>query len=147
MYELFEHTADLGLRVEADSLEGLFVDAARGLLAMIVANPEEVRAVHTKTITLTADDPSYLLFDWLNELLYAFETEKLLLSQWFVHVQRSGAPLTAFPTELLLTATCSGEPMDGARHLMEHEVKAITYHALKVEQAGEGWRAEVIVDI
>jgi len=27
MYELFEHTADLGLRVQADSLEELFVDA------------------------------------------------------------------------------------------------------------------------
>ena len=147
MFELFEHTADLGLRVQAESLEALFAEAARGLLAMLVANPEDVRPVQSKTITLTADDPAYLLFDWLNELLYAFETEKLLLSQWFVHVQRSGAPLTAFPTDLQLTATCSGEPMDVGRHLMEHEVKAITYHALKVEQIEEGWRAEVIVDI
>jgi SHS2 domain-containing protein len=136
MFELFEHTADLGLRVHADSLEALFTDAARGLLAMFVANPEAVRPVQTKTITLTADEPSYLLFDWLNELLYAFETEKLLLSEFDLQV-----------TESHLTATCRGEPMDSTRHHMDHEVKAITYHGLRLEQASDGWHAEVIVDI
>ena len=31
---------------------------------------------------------------------------------------------------------------------MDHEVKAITYHGLKVEQTGaNAWLAEVIVDI
>ena len=43
MYELFEHTADLGLRIQATTLEELLVEAARGLLAMLVANPGEVR--------------------------------------------------------------------------------------------------------
>jgi SHS2 domain-containing protein len=37
--------------------------------------------------------------------------------------------------------------MDTSRHQMEHEVKAITYHALRVEQTATGWEAEVIVDI
>ena len=45
MYEVFEHTADLGLRVRADSLQSLFVEAARGMFAMIVVNLEEVRLV------------------------------------------------------------------------------------------------------
>src|SRR5215211_6616990 len=104
MFELFEHTADLGLRVHADSQEELFVEAARGLLAMLVANPQEVRAVDSKTISLTADEPAYLLFDWLNELLYAFETDKLLFSQFDLQVHNG------------LTATCRGEPMDPGRH-------------------------------
>jgi SHS2 domain-containing protein len=136
MFELFEHTADLGLRVHADSLEALFTDAARGLLAMFVANPEAVQPLKTKTITLTADEPSYLLFDWLSELLYAFETEKLLLAEFDLQIH-----------ENQLSATCRGESMDSTRHDMDHEVKAITYHALKLEQAPDGWHAEVIVDI
>jgi SHS2 domain-containing protein len=38
--------------------------------------------------------------------------------------------------------------MDAARHKMDHEVKAITYHGLQVEQQPDGsWSAEVIVDI
>src|SRR5947207_9794150 len=136
MFELFEHTADLGLRVSANSLEELLVEAARGLLAMFVANPDAVTAVQTKAIALPAEDPTYLLFDWLSEVLYAFETDKLLLSQFELQLKINQ-----------LTATCRGEPMDPSRHQMEHEVKAITYHGLKVERSAEGWQAEVIVDI
>jgi SHS2 domain-containing protein len=40
-----------------------------------------------------------------------------------------------------------GEPLDRARHVLEHEVKAITYHGLRVEKIADGWLAEVIVDI
>ena|SRR5581483_8531114 len=136
MFELFEHTADLGLRVSANSLEELLKEAAQGLLAMLVANPDAVRPVQEKTIQVSGEDSSYLLFDWLSELLYAFETEKLLFSDFELQLSSHD-----------LSAVCRGEPMDPTRHQMEHEVKAITYHGLKVGQAANGWRAEVIVDI
>lgn len=136
MFELFEHTADLGLRVRASTLEELFLDAAHGALAMLVANPGDVRAEVTKTISLRADDLTYLLFDWLTELLYAFETDKLLFSHFDLKIDGNN-----------LTATCRGQPMNEARHRMEHEVKAITYHRLRVEHTESGWEAEVIVDI
>ena len=137
MFELFDHTADLGLRVRASTLEELLAEAGRGLLAMIVANPASVRPVQTRTIELPAGEASYLLFDWLTELLYAFESDKLLLCEFQVQL-----------AEGKLTAICRGEPMDASRHEMDHEVKAITYHRLRVEQLADGgWMAEVIVDI
>ena len=46
-----------------------------------------------------------------------------------------------------LKATAHGEPIDPARHVLDHEVKAITYHGLRVEPTTDGWQAEVIVDI
>ena len=46
-----------------------------------------------------------------------------------------------------LTAAARGEPIDRRRHEMDMEVKAITYHGLKVQRDGDGWLAEVIVDI
>ena len=46
-----------------------------------------------------------------------------------------------------LKATAWGEPMDPARHVLSHEVKAITYHGLGVERDGDDWIAEFIVDI
>lgn len=139
MFELFEHTADLGLRVQAATLEELLAEAARGLLVMLVANPDAVRPLHTKTISLSAGQPTYLLFDWLSELLYIFEAEKLLLAEFKITCTRGD--------ELAVEAVCRGEPMDETRHHMDHEVKAITYHGLKVEQSLVGWSAEVIVDI
>jgi len=136
MYETFEHTADVGLRIRADSLETLMVDAARGLFSLIVTNLDQVNPVQEKQIRIDATEPDYLLFDWLNELLYAFDTEQLLLSKFAVRVDETG-----------LTATCRGESMRTEHHEMDHEVKAITYHGLTVRRDGEGWLAEVIVDI
>ena len=137
MYEHFDHTADLGLRVRASTLEELLAEAGRGLLAMIVANPASVRPVQTRSIELPASEPSLVLFDWLTELLYAFESDKLLLCEFDVHIANGK-----------LTATCRGEPMDPSQHEMDHEVKAITYHQLHAErQSDQSWFAEVIVDI
>ena len=136
MYEVFEHTADLGLRVRAATKEELFAEAARGLSAMIVANLDSVQAVQSRTLEVAGEGLDFLMFDWLNELLYAFESDKLLLSRF--EVQFAGDRLHA---------VCWGETMDADRHEMEHEVKAITYHQLRVEQTADGWLAEVIVDI
>jgi SHS2 domain-containing protein len=170
MFEHFDHTADLGLRVRAPTLCELLADAGRGLLAMHVADPETVRPILSRTIELTADDPAYLLFDWLSELLYVFESEKLLLGEFDIelsqtprtsasgvreHPDRIALPVTSEQREadssrspFYLIATCRGEIMDESRHTMDHEVKAITYHGLRVEPTAEGaWQAEVIVDI
>ena len=77
-----------------------------------------------------------LLFDWLDECLKRFEQNRWLYSRFEVKVRDDG-----------LEAFLWGEPYDATRHELSHEVKAITYHELKVEQTPDGWLAEVIVDI
>src|SRR5258708_2195438 len=133
MYETFEHTADLGLRIIAPDLDTLFAEAAQGLTSMIVANLDQVRLVREMAFRVPGTRRDELLFDWLNELLYAFESEHLLLAKFDVHVGGEG-----------LEATAQGEPLDLERHQLEHEVKAITYHRLTVEERDGGWLAEVI---
>ncbi len=136
MFETFEHTADLGLRVRATTLENLLEEAGRGLFSMMVTNLEDVRCLQEETYRIEGSAVEYLLFDWLNELLYTFESERLLLAEFKVELDSDG-----------LRATARGEPMDLDRHRMEHEVKAITYHGLRVEESADGWLAELIVDI
>ncbi|HEV2969214.1 MAG TPA: archease [Pirellulales bacterium] len=137
MYETFEHTADLGLRVRAADLDALFAEAGRGLFSLMIANLEDVRAVEEVSLGVIGAELDYLLFDWLNELLFIFETRRLVLVEFQVRVAESS-----------VQATARGEPFDPARHHAEHEVKAITYHELKVAQEPDGtWLAEVIVDI
>jgi SHS2 domain-containing protein len=135
-YETFEHTADLGLRVRAADLNGLFVEAARGLFSIIVANLDQVRSQETIKFTIAGQAPDLLLFDWLSELIYTYETRRVVLAEFDVHVGPDG-----------LTAIARGEPIDRATHKLDHEVKAVTYHGLKVERDAAGWLAEVIVDI
>jgi SHS2 domain-containing protein len=136
MYEVFEHTADLGLRIRAQDLEGLMAESGRALFSILVANLDDVGNQEERSYQIAGTDPDYLLFDWLTELLYTYEIEHLLLSQFDVKLDAFG-----------LSAVCRGEPADPARHKLEHEVKAITYHELKVVREDHGWLAEVIVDI
>lgn len=136
MYEHFEHTADLGLRARAPDLNALFAEAAEALFAAIVEDPTTVEPREACRFRIDGMDRAYLLFDWLKELLYRFDAELRLFSRFDVQVAPNG-----------LEATAWGEPYDPARHPLSHEVKAITYHGLRVEPANGGWLAEVIVDI
>jgi SHS2 domain-containing protein len=136
MYETFEHTADLGLRVRAPDLDTLFAEAGQALFAAIVEDLTTVRPLRRIDVRLENEEREYLLFDWLKELLYHGDTEHLLFGRFEARVSDGG-----------LTGSAWGEPLDRARHSLEHEVKAITYHGLRVEQTTDGWLAEVVVDI
>lgn len=136
MYEFFEHTADLGLRIRAPTLDALFAEAAQALFAAIVEDLAAVQPLQQVPVQLARGDREYLLFDWLKELLYRFDAEHLLFSRFEVQVREDS-----------MTGSAWGEPLDRSRHELAHEVKAITYHGLRVEQTADGWLAEVIVDI
>jgi SHS2 domain-containing protein len=136
MHETFEHTADLGLRIRTAGLEALFEEAAQALFSAIVEDLGTIQPREKFIISKEGDDREYLLFDWLNELLYLFDSNHWLFGRFEVQIQNGR-----------LSGTAWGEPLDRNRHLLSHEVKAITYHGLKVEQTGDGWLAEVIVDI
>ena len=136
MYEIFEHTADLGLRIRASDLRGLFEEAGRALFSVIVENLDDVRPVDELTFKVEGTRRDELLRDWLGELLYAFHVEHVLLVSFAVRLDEAG-----------LTATARGETVDPDRHRIDAEIKAVTYHGLKVEQDPRGWLAEVIVDV
>lgn len=140
MFETFEHTADLGLRVVGDSLNDLFADAAVGLTSLIVAEVGSVAASQQRTLAITSPDREYLYFDWLSELLFFFESEGWLTTRASVEVTGNS-----------LRGVVLGEVFCEERHRRSHEVKAVTYHELSVtplERDGKQfWTAEVIVDI
>ncbi|HEV3145004.1 MAG TPA: archease [Gemmataceae bacterium] len=136
MHETFDHTADVGLRIKAAGLDQLFAEAAEALFSLLIEDLAAVQPKQSFEIKLEAEDLEYLLFDWLKELLYRFDAEHWVFSQFSVQVEDGK-----------LEATVAGEPLDWARHVPNHEVKAITYHGLRVERQADGWLAEVIVDI
>jgi SHS2 domain-containing protein len=136
--ETFDHTADLGLRIRADDLGDLFQTAAEGLFDVIVANRDAVRDVQHEQVTLAAESTEDLLIEWLNELIFRSETEHRLYGHFNVTIDADGRALEA---------VIRGEPIDPARHMLDHEVKAVTHHGVKFVRDEEGYLAEVILDI
>jgi len=136
MHELFEHTADLGLRIRAPDLNTLFAEAGACLFSAIVDDIATIEPTQTFTLEISGTDREFLLFDWLRELLYRCEESHLLFSMFDVQVTDTG-----------LKATIGGESINREKHEMSREVKAITYHELKLIQENGGWLAELIIDI
>ncbi len=136
MHELFEHTADLGLRIRASDMNTLFAEAGACLFSAIVDDVATIEAKQTFTLEIAGTDREFLLFDWLRELLYRCEESHMLFSVFDVQV-----------TDVGLKATIGGEAIDREKHELSREVKAITYHELKLIQENGEWLAELIVDI
>ena len=136
--EIFDHTADVGFRIRGDSLDDLFVTAAGAMFDYIVANRTEVRATNHEAIDLRAESPADLLAVWLDELLFRSETRHCLYGRFDVRVAEGGRSLAA---------TVTGEPIDRDRHILDHEVKAVTRHGFALVEDDAGWLAEMILDI
>lgn len=136
--EHFEHTADVGFRVRAGDLAELFRTAAEGLFDYIVVNRDQVRTVETETVSLQAEQPGDLLIDWLNELIFRCETTHRLYTRFDLSLSEDGRNLDA---------TIAGEPIDRDRHVLDHEVKAVTQHGASLTREGADWVAELILDI
>lgn len=136
MYQICEHTADLGIRVHAASLEALLADAGLGLFAVIAGDLGQVRPRAEERFAVAGTDPAWLLFDWLRELHAAFELRRMLFSGFDVAVDEAG-----------LQAIVRGERYDPARHSLAHEIKAVTQHELDVRRTPAGWEAFFIVDV
>ncbi|MEO2240567.1 MAG: archease [Euryarchaeota archaeon] len=140
-WEEIEHTADAAFRVWADSLEELLVEAAKALFDLItdldaVEPREEVRIEVTE-----AEDEVELLHDWLEEIHFQHEVNGLLFSEFEVdELERTDDGWRA-------AGTAKGEPYDPDRHPFHTEVKAITYHNMRVEREDGRWVAEYVVDL
>lgn len=136
MHEIFDHTADLGVRVRAESLAAVLAEAARALTEVIAGEPAAIRGTQEESFAVRGADPAWLLHDWLSEILAAFDLRRMLFVDFTVRVDATG-----------LEATARGERYDPSRHVLAHEVKAVTQHELAVNPTPEGWEATFIVDI
>lgn len=135
-WETFEHTADIGLAASADTLGELFEALAEGL-AGLIAPAGQVRPAERREISACSEDVEALAVDFLAEVMNAIQPERFLVASVAV----------GEITQTSVRAELSGEAYDPARHELCREIKAVTYHELKVAQERDVWIARVILDI
>ena len=124
------------MRVFGVDLRELFAHAAWGLLDLMT-EAERIRPNDSRHLSVEAIDLEDLMVRWLGDLLYLYDTDRFLTTN--VTFQALG------PTSL--RATLRGEIFDAARHPIDTEIKAVTYHQVAVERLETGWQARVIFDI
>lgn len=135
-YEFIDHTADIGLRAYGKDLKQLFENAAAGMFA-ILADLKNVRAEKTVPLKLKAPNLEELFLSWLSELLYQHNGKGMMFKEFSVDEL----------SEKAIAAKAKGEKLNLKRHRLKTEIKAVTYHALKVQKVKDTWQAEVIFDV
>lgn len=135
-YEIIDHTADLGMRLRGETLEELFVNAAKALMELLVSfDPSE--GAQAVPLSVSGDDTTDLLVRWLGEILYLFEGESLLITDVIIQEMRS----------VRVDAMLWTLPLNETPHEFLTDIKAVTYHRANVIRKGDHWEACVIIDV
>jgi len=135
-FSVIEHTADTGISIEAGDLADLFKTSAEGMFSLIT-DVEDISISSDFNLKLQEDSLEDLFAGWLKELLFKFDTQRFLPVEYNFHELKSN----------FLKATIRGGKFDLNEHAINMEIKAVTYHELKVQKTDSGWRAHVIFDI
>jgi len=128
------HTADLAIRVEAESLEDLFITYARAMFDTMVGGRLEERI--TQTLELEANDEGELLLDWLKELLFLFERDGFIPIKYELNIMDNR-----------LKARIVGDQFDPHRHTAHLEIKVPTYHRFSIKEDSGRWEGRIIFDV
>lgn len=137
-FEFIEHTADIGIRIFGDDREELFESAAGALFKLLV--DYRPKKDSERKISLEAETFEDLLVNWLNELISSFFACKFLPADYSIVIEEK-------QNLKILHAVIEGQKFDPYENKINMEIKAATYHNLKIKEARDGFKTEIIFDI
>jgi len=135
-FRFIDHTADVAFEAYGSSLKELIENATLAFYEAFV-DLSKLDVTMERSLVVEADSPDYLLFNWLNELLFMFETEFFAGKDVSVEVEENSG--------LKARGKIKGGKI--TPEIVKTEPKAITFHKFRVEQKNGKWVAFVIIDI
>jgi protein archease len=131
VYRWIDHTSEVEIAIEAASERGVFDDATSAL-ADLLGFAEAGSAVTRRHVSVGAPDRPAQLAAWLEELVYLAESEGFVATR---------------VEELSLNETSLSAVVAGFLDDPSPIVKAVTYHRLEFSRSGDGYVANVILDV
>jgi SHS2 domain-containing protein len=143
-YKYLEHSTDAFVQAHGSSLEVLFGNCAKGLVN-IMFEIDKVEDRQFSTITASGEDLENLLFDWLEKVLLKILIDHIVVSRFSIEISKKNANVEE--KKYLLRARVGGEKVSYSKHNYKIEIKAITYHELKIKRVGPNYVATFLVDL
>jgi SHS2 domain-containing protein len=135
-YEILDHTADACVRVYGKSFEELLRNAACAMMELIT-DRNKVEPSEVVEIDASGENREELLVHWLQEILFAHQVYKMVFKDFEVSLE----------DETRIKGKAFGEGIDSEKHELSADIKAVTYHNLKVEPSDDRLKVEIVFDI
>jgi SHS2 domain-containing protein len=120
-----EHATDAIIEVEASTLEEAFVLAGKSVVDTIL-DSKLVEEKKEKTLTVTGKDLSYLLYNWLEEMIILTITDGFAAKKISLQIEKN--------TDYRITAVLTGEDISFEKHHFKVEIKSPTFHLMEIKQ-------------
>lgn len=133
-FRILPHTSEMGLEVTAPDWASFYRFAAEGLLAVYGLRLGG-RGAGKARRSFKGESPEDVLVSWLSELIFLVGTKRLRLSR--IEVMEAASEE--------LSVRIHGTRRRGLP--LEREIKAVTYHGLKVVSGRSGLKARIILDV
>ena len=124
-FTYLEHATDAFIEVIAPTLEDAFVQAGLSVIDTTI-DIDTVEEREQKTIIVKADELRYLLFNWLEEMIFVLITEGFAVKRLELSIQRN--------QQYELNANVFGESLDLKKHGFKVEIKAPTFHLMEIQE-------------
>jgi SHS2 domain-containing protein len=135
-YEILDHTADVCIRVYGKSFDELFENSARAMMDLIT-DRETIQPSQEIEIEVHGETMEELLVHLLQEILYLHEVKKMLFKDFKLN-------LTG---EAHAKGKALGEEIDVDKHDLRLDIKAVTYHNLKIEPINDKLKVDIVFDV
>lgn len=137
MFQLLEHTSDIGVLARGRTREEALIEASRGLVS-ILANAADFKPLEERYFKAPGSDEAAQVVNWLNEILFFFDTEGMVFVEFVIDSW----------TEDGIVGRAHGERFDTDRHEFRTAVKAATYHQFESHSTEDGgWEFRIFVDV
>lgn len=136
MFRTIDHSADVAVEIEGDTIEELFIEGMCALSSIAVKCSEK-KIDEDIEVEVEGIDMEDLFVRWLNEGIYLIYVKKLLPVK-ISHVRIKSLKIFA-------SLGVKRIVQNRERYLME--LKAATYHGLSLEKVNRGYRIKVVFDI
>jgi SHS2 domain-containing protein len=132
-------TADVAIRAYGKTLEEAFANVSLGMLN-VITDVKKIKQKTGKTIEIKSENLKSLLYDWLQELIFLWDTKFLIFSKFKIMIRKENG-------KYFLNAKCFGEKIDPKKQKLKQNIKAVTYHMMEIKEKNGKFSVQVILDL
>lgn len=140
-YRFLDHSTDAFIEVTAGDTKEAFSVAADAVIGLTL-DQSSVEEKQEKEFSARGKDLEYLLFSWLEEIVFVLITDGFAIRRVEFDIGEGGDG-----GGYQISAKAFGEPLDFAKHGFKVEIKAPTFHEMEIRQDSGGVFMRFLLDL